>query len=337
MKKALFVLAFISGFANAAPWDLNAQQYDQFGTSMINRLLPLPTGGADGIYVYEASSNLPRLATYDSTIRMTGQVIGVNPATLAGKFDTPTGNSGQYVRGDGTLATFPTGVSYFSNDANYVTSSALTTTLGNYATTGALTSGLATKFNSPSGTSLQYVRGDGTLFTFPTAVSSFTNDSNYLNQAGARNAISLTTTGSGAATYNSSTGVLNVPTPAGAVTPSQASATRSLNTIYQVSSTRPALAFYSVQCTITATISGGQNCDVIFEIASDSGFTANVQTVSICGDGQTYTLAVALQGVQPTTKMCGGWIPAGYYARLRTVQNTGAPTFSYRAGQEITM
>lgn len=337
MKKALFILALFSGAAHAAPWDLNAQQYDQFGTSMINRLLPLPTGGANGIYVYESSSNLPKLATYDSTLSLSGTVLGVNPATLAGKFDTPTGNSGQYVRGDGSLATFPTGVSYFSNDANYVTSSSLTTTLGGYATTGALTSGLAGKFNNPAGNSLQYVRGDGTLFTFPTAVSSFSNDANYLNQAGARNSISLTTTGSGAATYNSSTGVLNVPTPAGAVTPSQASTTRSLNTAFQISATRPSLVVYSVQITVTASIAGGQNGDVILEIASDSGFTTNVQTLSIAGNGQVYTLAVALQGVQPTTNVVTGWVPAGYYARIRTVQNSGTPTFSYRSGQEITM
>lgn len=118
-------------------------------------------------------------------------------------------------------------------------------------------------------------------------------------------------------------------------TPSQAGMSRSLNSAFQISTTRGTLGIYSVQCTITASIAGGQNCDVIFEIASDSGFTTNVQTASICGDGQTYTLAVALQGVQPSTKVCVGFVPASYYARLRTVQNTGTPTFSYRAGQEV--
>src|SRR6185369_16311328 len=113
-------------------------------------------------------------------------------------------------------------------------------------------------------------------------------------------------------------------TPAPA-TPSQSAASRSLNTIFQISTTRGALGIYSIQCTITASIAGGQNCDIIFEIASDSGFTAN---------GQTYTLAVTLQGVQPTTKVCTGFVPANYYVRLRTVQNTGTPSFSYRAGQE---
>lgn len=40
-----------------------------------------------------------------------------------------------------------------------------------------------------------------------------TNPGNYINQSQSRTAISLTTTGSGAATYNSTTGVFNVPTP----------------------------------------------------------------------------------------------------------------------------
>lgn len=127
-------------------------------------------------------------------------------------------------------------------------------------------------------------------------------------------------------------GALQASTPAA---PSQSAASRSLNTGFQPNTTRPVLGIYSVQCTITASIAGGQNCDVVLEIASDSGFTANVQTLSICGDGQTYTLAVALQGVQPTTKVCMGWVPASFFVRLRTVQNTGTPTFAYRAGQEI--
>lgn len=117
--------------------------------------------------------------------------------------------------------------------------------------------------------------------------------------------------------------------------PTQGSASRALNSVFQVSSTRAALAFYSVQCTITASIAGGQSCDVIFEIASDSGFTTNVQTVSISGTGQTYTLAIAIQGVQPQTGVVSGFIPAGYYARIRTVNVSGTPSYSYRSGQEV--
>jgi hypothetical protein len=67
-----------------------------------------------------------------------------------------------------------------------------------------------TRFILP-GSNSQYVGGDGSLISFPTNLSSFTNGPAYINQAGARTAISVTTTGSGGATYNNSTGVLNVP------------------------------------------------------------------------------------------------------------------------------
>lgn len=115
----------------------------------------------------------------------------------------------------------------------------------------------------------------------------------------------------------------------------QASSSRALNTAFQISTTRDADVRYSVQCTITASISGGQACDVILEIASDSGFTSNVQTLGIGGGGQTYTLAIALQGVTLLTGQVSGYVPAGYYARVRTVNVTGSPTYLMRAGQEV--
>lgn len=118
---------------------------------------------------------------------------------------------------------------------------------------------------------------------------------------------------------------------------SQGQATRSLNSAFQPSATRNAMVIYTVQLTITASIAGGQNGDVILEIASDSGFTTNVQTIGVAGFGQTYTLAITLQGVQPDKRQVVGIVPAGYYARLRTVDNVGTPSYSYIAGQEILM
>lgn len=61
----------------------------------------------------------------------------------------------------------PTVVSAFTNDAGYLTSTALTpyllsaTASSTYATQSALTSGLAGKFNNPAGTSVQYLDGTG--------------------------------------------------------------------------------------------------------------------------------------------------------------------------------
>jgi hypothetical protein len=143
----------------------------------------------------------------------------------------------------------------------------------------------------------------------------------------------------GAQGIQGATGAIGAPGATGATGPSivvsQAAATRSLNSAFQPSTTRNVLVFYTIQLTITASITGGQNGDVILEIASDSGFTANVQTIGITGFGQTYTLAIALQGVQPDKRQVMGIVPAGYYARLRTVNNTGTPSYSFIAGQEI--
>ncbi len=122
--------------------------------------------------------------------------------------------------------------------------------------------------------------------------------------------------------------------PPVALARSQASASRSLNTAFQVSTTRDSLVSYSVQITITASIAGGQNGDVILEIADNSGMSTNLQTVAVAGTGQTYTLAVALQGVQPQTSVVAGYVPAGKFVRLRTVNNVGTPGFAYRFGQE---
>ena len=157
--------------------------------------------------------------------------------------------------------------------------------------------------------------------------------------AGPANSLSIgtVTTGTAAATITGTapSQTLNLVLPTATPSYSQSSASRSLNTAFQVSATQNALVTYSVQITVTASIAGGQNGDVVLEIASNSGFTTNVQTLAISGVGQTYTLAVALQGVQPQTSPVSGFVPAGYYVRLRTVNNTGTPGFSYRAGQEI--
>lgn len=143
----------------------------------------------------------------------------------------------------------------------------------------------------------------------------------------------------GATGLQGPTGPQGVAGATGATGPSivvsQSSATRSLNSAFQPSATRNTMVIYTVQLTITASIAGGQNGDVILEIASDSGFTSNVQTIGVAGFGQTYTLAITLQGVQPDKRQVIGIVPAGYYARLRTVNNTGSPSYSYIAGQEV--
>lgn len=63
---------------------------------------------------------------------------------------------------------------------------------------------------------------------------SSSNPSNFVNQSGARGAITLTTTGTGAASYDSATGVINVPTPAASKRQETYSGTTNASGVYTV-------------------------------------------------------------------------------------------------------
>jgi hypothetical protein len=293
MKKIACIIGLISSQAMAAPWDLSVGQYDQFGTSILNRLVPLPSGSVSGIVVYDVNTNLPKLAKVDSSLTIST----ANPPVISAVASAPTWAS---------ITGTPPPVSTFSNDSGYltgITSGQVTTALGFTPGTGTVTSITA-------GTGLS----GGVITTSGT--------------------ISMPNTGT-AATYSG-----NITTDAqGRVTAgtnrSQSAQTRTLNSGFQISSTRDALAFYSVQMTVTASIGGGQDGDVFLDIASDSGFTTNLQTLAVGPCSQTYTLAISLQGVQKCSLTVSGYVPAAYYTRLRTVNNTGTPAYLYRYGQEV--
>lgn len=214
-------------------------------------------------------------------------VAGATGAVGAAGTTGATGATGAAGSAGATGATGPAGTTTFSG------LSGVPTTLAGYGitdgvTTTTYTSGLAGKMEVPSGTTLQYLRGDGSLATFPVTAA-----------------------------------------------PSQATAVRVLNTGFQISTTRSAMVFYSVQMTVTANISSGQDANLYLEIASDSGFTTNLQVLAQSPCSQTYTLAVALQGIQKCPLSVSGWVPVSYYARLRTANTTGTPVFTYLAGQEV--
>jgi hypothetical protein len=79
---------------------------------------------------------------------------------LNAKYNNPTGTTAQYLRGDGSLATFPT--------IGGGTWGSITGTLSNQTD---LQNALNAKFDDPTGTTSQYLRGDGSLATFPTIPS----------------------------------------------------------------------------------------------------------------------------------------------------------------------
>lgn len=119
------------------------------------------------------------------------------------------------------------------------------------------------------------------------------------------------------------------------VTPSYTNPTRSLNSAFQISSTRNARVSYAVQIAANLSLSGGQMGTVVLEYADDSGITTNVVTVQTLANGNTGTLTIGLNTVQTVIISLSGDIPAGKYVRIRTVNTTGSPTFTFVSAQEV--
>lgn len=124
--------------------------------------------------------------------------------------------------------------------------------------------------------------------------------------------------------------ILNKPAAA-----SQSSVTRTLNTIFQPSATGNTFGFYSVDIACVFSLAGGQSGTVFLEISPSSTFSSDVQELCRFTNQNTGTLVVGITLNQTQTACLGGEIPAGYYARLRTQNNTSTPTFTYRSGQEV--
>lgn len=118
-------------------------------------------------------------------------------------------------------------------------------------------------------------------------------------------------------------------------TRSQSISSRTLNSAFQLSNTRDAFVNYSVDIACTLTLTSGQTGTVFLEIASDSAFTTNLQEVGRTINGNTGSLTLGLNITQNATCTVGGYVPAGYYVRLRTANTSGTPTFAYRGGQEV--
>lgn len=107
---------------------------------------------------------------------------------------------------------------------------------------------------------------------------------------------------------------------------------------YQISATRDYEVSYSVTTVTTATIGGASSGYIVLEIATTNSSTASDwKEIARSTNGQTITLAVALQSVQTIGSSLTGLVPAGYYARIRSVTVSGTPSFSYTSGQEYTL
>lgn len=166
-------------------------------------------------------------------------------------------------------------------------------------TTG-LQAALDAKFATPSGTTAQYLRGDGSVFPFPTiptVLSPVINDS----------------PGRSLVTSTSATG-------------------------YQISATRNARACYEGSFSTTSTIGGPATATVFLETADTNSTTPSDWTTKARQTySNTITLAVVLNQVQGNNWSICRDIPAGKYVRMRAGSISGTASASINTEQQETL
>lgn len=156
------------------------------------------------------------------------------------------------------------------------------------------------------GTTAQYWRGDKTWQTLNTTiVPEGTNL--YFTNSRSRTAISLTTTGTGAATYNNSTGVLNIPTnSATTINPPVFNTAITSGTPFQPSATNASQII--VSSSLTGGIAGISGTTVIAMSATQNGTYTNI------GNGISFLLsALTLVDNRDSATIP---VPAGYWVRV---------------------
>lgn len=326
MKYLLFSFLALLPFSANAQFTANAIRVTQRlpdNSAFISRDLLPPASSADGIFRLNGSTALPEFLTLGTGFAISSGVIRVTDAesvawaNVTGKPSfSIIATTGVYSDLTGIPSTFIP--SSHTHPASQISDS---TTTGRAVMTAVDAAAARTTIGAGIG------NGTVTSVIAGTGLSGGT-----ITSTGTISLPNIGTTG----TYSGITTDAQGRVTAG-TSVSQSSASRALNSTFQISSSRPAMVFYSVRITTTVSIGSNQDGDVILEIASDSGFTSNVQTLSVGENGQTVTLAIALNSIQSQTMVVSGFVPTGYYARLRTVNNTGTPTYLYRNGQEVLM
>lgn len=124
--------------------------------------------------------------------------------------------------------------------------------------------------------------------------------------------------------------------------PAFSTSTRSITTStgssgFLVSSSRLAFVSYSISISTTATIGSSGAGYVVLEVSpTNSSSPSSWYSIgSQCRNDQTVSLAIVLQSTQTVGCSLSGFIPVGYYVKLRSVTVGGSPTFSFVAGSEV--
>lgn len=197
--------------------------------------------------------------------------------------------------------------------ANYTTNSSLATTLSSYALISSLANYVPTS---------RTITINGTTFDL-SANRSWTIPVNTYS-AGSGLSLSSTTFSLALKTVNNNPGRSIVTTAAAA-------------NGFQISSTKDAEVSYSPVITCNVQIGLVTNVEgyVALEIAATNSTTAgDWKEIARVTNGQNISLAIALASIQKQGGAVSGTVPAGWYARLRSVNVAGTPTYSIASQQE---
>lgn len=340
MRILLILLAVTScAFGQAAPQAFDAVLSRRTDANDANYTRFRPTSSTYFVSVaFDPSSREPVTFAWDSgefTVDISGG--GTNGTTTPGSMSlsdgfydwleatyeplATTGTSGQYWRGDKTWQAFPSipsNTNQLTNGAGFltgITSGQVTTALGftpyDASNPNGYTANAGTVTSVTAGTGLSggVITTSGTISLPNTGsagtYSTVTTDAQGRVSAGtARNIASAT--GRSIVTTTSSTGFL-------------------------VDASQDSLVSYDVDLSSTSTIGGASAVTVFLETADTNSTTpGDWTTIGKVSNGQTITLAIALQSVQTSTATLSKVVPAGKYVRLRsTISGTSSATIAY--------
>lgn len=112
---------------------------------------------------------------------------------------------------------------------------------------------------------------------------------------------------------------------------------RTLNSCFQISSTKDADFHYKVDVSTGLSLTTGAQGTVTATSYTNSGCTTGAQAISDGTASQTGTLVIGL-GINQTVSLgLDGSLPSGKWLKLTTANTVGTPTFSIRAVQAETL
>ena len=253
---------------------------------------------------------------------------------LNGKFNSPTGLTTDYLRGDGSVATFPTiPAAQVQTDWNATSGAA------QILNKPSLFSGSYTDLiNKPVLFSGAYADLTGKPTLFSGSYTDLTNkptlfDGTYTSLTGKPTTFTPSAHTHIIADVTGLQSALDAKAPLTSLPQARVftNSTRTLNTAFQVSSTRDSQVVYSVDITVQAILIGGTSGRVYLEYANEVGFTTGVTVVASSGNSTGGVLSITNLG----TANLAGIIPAGKFVRLRTANVTGTPTYAFQSAQEV--